>query len=172
MLKKSYFIVFLALILILSISNTNAVQETHNVTVSLNIISSTPIIGADYILTNNTPNMVAGIVVKDNANNIQSTSNLISANYDFDTKAFIVHTKGTTTDSEDRISIFKSDNYNNLYNPSFGFPIDKKNKVEIGLEYDSINIDNDEKIRPGFQNIRLSNNGILGSKTILEITKE
>ncbi|NOR84862.1 hypothetical protein GQ473_01985 [archaeon] len=172
MFKKIYFVALISLILLLSINNTNAVQETHNVTISLNIIGSTPIIGADYILTNNTPNMVAGIVVKDNANNIQTTSTIISVNYNLDTKAFIIHTKGTTTDSEDRISIFKSDNYNNLYNPSFAFPIDKKNKVEIGLEYDSIDIENNEIIRQGFQNLRITNNGILGVKNILIITKE
>ena len=171
MFKKRYFVAFLFVILLLSTSNTNAVQETHNVTISLNILGNTPIIGENYILSNNTPNMVAGIVVKDNSNNIQSTPTLISANYNIDTKAFIVHTKGTTTDSEDRIKIFRSNNYNNIYNPSFAFPINKKNKVEIGLEYNSINITNDEKFMRGFQNIRISNNGIQGNKNILSITK-
>ena len=166
-----YIVMFILLILFLFSTNTNAVQETHNVTVSLNIIGNNPLIGDDHILTNNTPNMVAGIIIKDNANNIQKTSNLISANYNLDTKAFIVHTKGSATDSKDRISIFRSDKYYELYNPSFGFPIDKKNKVEIGLEYDYINITKDEKLMRGFQNIIISNNGVLGDKTLLSITK-
>ena len=172
MIKKMYIVMFILLILFLFSTNTNAVQETHNVTVSLNILGNNPTMGDNYILTNNTPNMVAGIMVKNNANNIQTIPLTISANYNLNTKAFIIHTKGTTTESENRIKIFQRDDYNNIYNPSFGFSINKKNKVEIGIEYNSINITNDEKLMRGFQNIRIYNNGILGDKTLLSITKE
>ena len=116
--------------------------------------------------------MVAGIIIKDNVNNIQTTADTISANYNLNTKAFIVHTKGIVNNVKERISLLTGEDYNNIYNPSFSFPIDKKNKIEVGIKYNSIYIGNDDKIMPGFNNLRISNNGLFGEKINLSITKK
>ncbi|MCK4968535.1 MAG: hypothetical protein KAS12_05745, partial [Candidatus Aenigmarchaeota archaeon] len=111
-------------------------------------------------------------VIKDNANNFQQTSTTISSNYNVGTKAYITYTTGNIEDIKQRIILIRGNTYNMLYNPSFAFPIAKKNTLEVGIEYDSINIGNDDVLKPGFNNIVIKNIGFINNKNSLSITKE
>ncbi|NOR85765.1 hypothetical protein GQ473_06630 [archaeon] len=74
-------------------------------------------------------------------------------------KAYIVYTKGDTDTIENRISKITNGNINHMPNPSFSFGINKKYNIQVGLEYDNINFNTEERIKEGQHRIVINNLG-------------
>ncbi|MCK5474481.1 MAG: hypothetical protein KAI53_03680, partial [Candidatus Aenigmarchaeota archaeon] len=61
---------------------------------------------------------------------------------------------------ENRIPYIQSGAIEKMPNPSFGFGIDKRYRIFVGLEYDNINFNNKEKVGKGQHNLVVHNWGV------------
>ncbi|MCK5474326.1 MAG: hypothetical protein KAI53_02880, partial [Candidatus Aenigmarchaeota archaeon] len=130
---------------------------------------------ANYVATNLAGGTLAGIVhaggvfesVSSSTNYMELRQKTLIAGQT--AKAFVVYSKGTVGSIENRIPYIQSGAIEKMPNPSFGFGIDKRYRISVGLEYDDIDITGTPRIGPGFHKIKILNNGKNNGIPIVDI---
>ncbi|NOQ56005.1 MAG: hypothetical protein GQ477_04340, partial [Nanohaloarchaea archaeon] len=142
------------------------------VTIRLEDSGFIPVIDTEdhYIASDLPQGTVTGLIhVDGNFKDVSSDSDSISLSNSIGSEVYLVYTKGTTDNIEDRTEYIRSGEFEKMPNPSFGFPITKKYKIYVGLEYDNIDISGKDLLHDGLYNIIFRNSGDLNNKNIVDI---
>ncbi len=104
-------------------------------------------------------------------NEISSDSDSMSLNTSINSKTYLVYTEGDRNTIDSRIPTLISDDFDTIADPSFGFPVSKKNMISISLEYENINVVSKGAFGAGFHDLIIENVGGDGNIHILDIRR-
>ena len=166
------------IILVLFIATTTFIYATpqdHDVSIRLDIGGIFTEANSDklFVASNLPTDTVVSIVPTDvNQQDLSFGNNYIAYNGTFDSKVYLVYTKGTIATIDARMSYVRDNTFEHMSNPSFGFPMTGKQKVYVGLDYGDIDYSNYDYFGVGIHNLIFKNQGTIDKKSILSIEKK
>lgn len=177
--RQAYIILLVALLATFaSVAYISYASSAHWLTVTVESSSLSPVISTSgkYAASNLVNSTVFAIVNQGNAfYNVTSAANSMTIGEDLDgNNVYLVLTKGTVQTLAERIPDVVSGAFETYINPSFGFPIIKKNRVTVGLDYSDkgINLTGDYKLSPGIYTLIVRNEGVQNGKTVVSIKRK
>lgn len=127
----------------------------------------------NYVGTALTDATVTALVSADgNVNSLLSDTTSISFNTSIGSNVYLVYTKGHIDTIDSKIQYIRSGEFEEMPNPSFGFPISKKKQISISLEYETIDLIGKETFGAGFHDLIIENYGVNGNQYILDIKRK
>ncbi|NOQ55368.1 MAG: hypothetical protein GQ477_01035 [Nanohaloarchaea archaeon] len=170
---KFYFYVITSFILVSIISVISAVPEpTVDVLIRLESQTFNPYedMSDNYVVSDISQDTVTALVhAAGTFNGVSSDSDNIDLNASINSKTYLVYTKGDRNTIDSRIPTIISDNFDTVPNPSFGFPLSKKNKIVVSLEYENMDVVSSETFGAGFHDMIIENVGADGNRYLLDI---
>ncbi|NOQ55394.1 MAG: hypothetical protein GQ477_01165, partial [Nanohaloarchaea archaeon] len=125
----------------------------------------------NYIASDLPQETVTGLVHANGDFKEVSSNNGMSLRNSIGSITYLVYTKGTTDNIEDRTEYIRSDEFEKIPNPSFGFPITKRYKIYVGLEYSTIDLNGKDSLSEGFYELNFKNTGVKGESLTIEIER-
>jgi len=152
--------------------------SAHWLTVTVESSSLSPVVSTSgrYAASNLENSTVVALVNQGSAfYNVTSDSSSMTLGESIDgNNAYFVLTKGTVETIADKIPEVLSGAFETYINPTFAFPIIKKNRVTVGLDYSDkgINLTGDYKLSPGIYTLIVRNEGVQDGKTVVSIKRK
>lgn len=161
-----------------SVTYVSYASSSHWLAVTVESSSLSPVISTPgkYAASNLVNSTVTAIVNQGSAfYNVTSAANSMTIGEGIEgNNAYLVLTKGTVETIAERIPDVLSGAFEAYINPSFGFPIIKKNRVTVGLDYSDkgINLTGNYNLSPGIYTFIVRNEGVQNGKTVVNIKRK
>lgn len=127
----------------------------------------------NYVVSDSTSDTVAALIhATGKCNEVSSDSDSMSLNTSINSKTYLVYTKGDRNTIDSRIPILISDDFDTIVDPSFGFPLSKKNIISISLEYENINVVSKDIFGAGFHDLIIGTGGEDGNRYLIDIRRK
>lgn len=170
------FLIFAAIFV--SLAYVSYASSGHSIEVSVESPTLAPVTSTSgrYVASNFANSTVLAVVSRGGIfYGVDSAVTSMTVEEDLDyNNVYFVFTKGRVSTISDRIPDVLSGAFENYPIPSFAYPITKKNRVTVGLEYSDkgLNLTGNYNLYPGTYSLIVKNEGVLNGKTVVSIRRK